>query len=352
MIINQYKRLFNNMKSLDIQNKKLIYISYLLMFISLIGLFYYNLIPMVISGIIFFAITKSLYNSLSKKTSTKFSKTITLLVVILIIASIFAILSVSIYYAIQLGKLSRLEMEVIKILEELRTYLPSWLLSYIPRNLLELKNHLLNIAKESGSEIFLATSVSAKVLLNIIIGMILGAVISFSFIQVDIDTLNWSEFSRQLFNRISIFFKVVTEVLFAQVKISLFNTILTAIYFFIILRLFDIDMPYAKSLILLSFLFGLIPVLGNLIINFLVVALSITVSFKLAIFSLLFLVLIHKLEYYINAKIVGSRLHISIWELLISMVVMEAIFGMVGVVLAPAIYGYIKEELKLNKIIN
>lgn len=352
MIINQYKRLFNNMKSLDIQNKKLIYISYLLMFISLIGLFYYHLIPMVISGIIFFAITKSLYNSLSKKTSTKFSKTITLLVVILIIASIFAILSVSIYYAIQLGKLSRLEMEVIKILEELRTYLPSWLLSYIPRNLLELKNHLLNIAKESGSEIFLATSVSAKVLLNIIIGMILGAVISFSFIQVDIDTLNWSEFSRQLFNRISIFFKVVTEVLFAQVKISLFNTILTAIYFFIILRLFDIDMPYAKSLILLSFLFGLIPVLGNLIINFLVVALSITVSFKLAIFSLLFLVLIHKLEYYINAKIVGSRLHISIWELLISMVVMEAIFGMVGVVLAPAIYGYIKEELKLNKIIN
>ena len=111
-------------------------------------------------------------------------------------------------------------------------------------------------------------------------------------------------------------------------------------------------MPYAKSLILLSFLFGLIPVLGNLIINFLVVALSITVSFKLAIFSLLFLVLIHKLEYYINAKIVGSRLHISIWELLISMVVMEAIFSMVGVVLAPAIYGYIKEELKLNKIIN
>ena len=352
MIINQYNRVLNNMKSLDIQNKKLIYISYILMFIALICVFYYHLIPMVISGIIFFAITKSLYNSLSKKTSTKFSKTITLLVVILIIASIFAILSVSIYYAIQLGKLSRLEMEVIKILEELRTYLPSWLLSYIPRNLLELKNHLLNIAKESGSEIFLATSVSAKVLLNIIIGMILGAVISFSFIQVDIDTLNWTEFSRQLFNRISIFFKVVTEVLFAQVKISLFNTILTAIYFFIILRLFDIDMPYAKSLILLSFLFGLIPVLGNLIINFLVVALSITVSFKLAIFSLLFLVLIHKLEYYINAKIVGSRLHISIWELLISMVVMEAIFGMVGVVLAPAIYGYIKEELKLNKIIN
>ena len=352
MIINQYNRVLNNMKSLDIQNKKLIYISYILMFIALICVFYYHLIPMVISGIIFFAITKSLYNSLSKKTSTKFSKTITLLVVILIIASIFAILSVSIYYAIQLGKLSRLEMEVIKILEELRTYLPSWLLSYIPRNLLELKNHLLNIAKESGSEIFLATSVSAKVLLNIIIGMILGAVISFSFIQVDIDTLNWSEFSRQLFNRISIFFKVVTEVLFAQVKISLFNTIFTAIYFFIILRLFDIDMPYAKSLILLSFLFGLIPVLGNLIINFLVVALSITVSFKLAIFSLLFLVLIHKLEYYINAKIVGSRLHISIWELLISMVVMEAIFGMVGVVLAPAIYGYIKEELKLNKIIN
>lgn len=42
---------------------------------------------------------------------------------------------------------------------------------------------------------------------------------------------------------------------------------------------------------------------------------------------------------------------IVIAEMLIAMVLLEAIFGPIGVVLAPVIYGYIKEELKLKGVI-
>ena len=78
---------------------------------------------------------------------------------------------------------------------------------------------------------------------------------------------------------------------------------------------------------------------------------SVTLSFKVAIGSLAFLVIIHKLEYYINAKIVGSKIKTSIWELLIAMIVMETLFGLLGVAIAPVIHGYIKEELKLKELI-
>ena len=73
---------------------------------------------------------------------------------------------------------------------------------------------------------------------------------------------------------------------------------------------------------------------------------SLTLSFEVAVFSLIFLVVIHKMEYYINAKIVGSKIKTSIWELLIAMIIMETLFGLIGVAVAPIIYGYIKEELK------
>jgi predicted PurR-regulated permease PerM len=64
-----------------------------------------------------------------------------------------------------------------------------------------------------------------------------------------------------------------------------------------------------------------------------------------------FLIVIHKLEYYVNAKIVGHEIKTSIWEMLIIMVLMETIFGLIGVAVAPIIYGYIKEELEQKGLI-
>ncbi|OBR50537.1 hypothetical protein A6456_33935 [Paraburkholderia tropica] len=50
----------------------------------------------------------------------------------------------------------------------------------------------------------------------------------------------------------------------------------------------------------------------------------------LAIASLVFLVAVHKLEYFANARIVGQRIEARAWELLIVMVGMEALFGLWG----------------------
>ncbi len=121
-------------------------------------------------------------------------------------------------------------------------------------------------------------------------------------------------FTKSFLARIFLFTDVFCKVVVAQVKISSINTILTAIYIFALLPSFGISMPYGGTIVLLTFLLGLIPVLGNLIVNTIVVIISLTVSFKLAITSLVFLMVIHKLEYYINAKVVGGKMKIYVWE--------------------------------------
>jgi predicted PurR-regulated permease PerM len=92
-------------------------------------------------------------------------------------------------------------------------------------------------------------------------------------------------------------------------------------------------------------------VIGNLISNTVIVVVSLSVSPLLAIGSLAFLVIIHKLEYFVNARIMGGQIQARAWELLLAMLVMEAIFGIPGVVAAPIYYAYLKNELSAQNLI-
>jgi predicted PurR-regulated permease PerM len=67
--------------------------------------------------------------------------------------------------------------------------------------------------------------------------------------------------------------------------------------------------------------------------------------------SLAFLVVIHRLEYFVNARIVGTRIKAWAWELLLAMLVMEAWLGVPGLIAAPIYYAYAKDELMMRKLI-
>lgn len=136
------------------------------------------------------------------------------------------------------------------------------------------------------------------------------------------------------------------NVVLAQVEISAVNTALTAVYLFGIVPLVAERLPFSGTLVAVTFVAGLLPVVGNLVSNTVIVVLSFGVAPWLAGVSLAFLVAIHKLEYLVNARIVGSRIGAQAWEILLSIVVLEVSFGVPGVVLAPILYAYVKGELK------
>jgi predicted PurR-regulated permease PerM len=141
------------------------------------------------------------------------------------------------------------------------------------------------------------------------------------------------------------------RVVFAQFYISLINTFFTWLYLDVVLRLFGIDLPLVKILVALTFVVGLLPIIGNLISNTAIVVVCLSQGVPVAVASLVFLVVIHKLEYFLNARIVGSQIRARAWELLIAMLVMEAAFGVAGLVAAPIYYAYVKDELKSRGLI-
>jgi predicted PurR-regulated permease PerM len=135
------------------------------------------------------------------------------------------------------------------------------------------------------------------------------------------------------------------SIVFSQVRISAINTVFSGIYLVIVLPLFDVHLPLTKTLIGITFFAGLLPVIGNLISNCAIVLVSLAHSPQIAVTSLVFLVVIHKLEYFLNARIIGSQIEARAWELLLAMVAMDAIFGVYGLVAAPIYYAFLKSEL-------
>jgi predicted PurR-regulated permease PerM len=126
---------------------------------------------------------------------------------------------------------------------------------------------------------------------------------------------------------------------------------LTGIYVGIALPLLGVQLPLVKTMIALTFVLGLLPIIGNLISNTVIVVISLNHSPQLALASLAYLVVIHKLEYFVNARIVGARIDASAWELLLAMLLMEAAFGLPGVVAAPVYYAYVKAELRMRGLV-
>ena len=146
------------------------------------------------------------------------------------------------------------------------------------------------------------------------------------------------------------FTKAFENVFLAQINIALVNAILTGLFLGLVLPLFGYDIPFVKTLTALTFLLGLIPILGNLVSNTVIFLVGLSVAPMAGFLALAFLIVIHKLEYFLNAWIIGSKIHVKSYELLTAMLILEAFFGLWGLVLAPVIYAYLKEEIGLNKV--
>lgn len=182
-------------------------------------------------------------------------------------------------------------------------------------------------------------------LVHMIMGGLLAVLVFFRHITHH-DEENRGPLARALLDKVDRFAHAFGRVATAQIKISAVNTVLTGLYLLVILPLFGIRVPFATTLVVITFLCGLIPVLGNLISNTVITILSMGISIGTAVASLSFLVVIHKLEYLINSRIVGGETDSQAWEILLAIIIGEAAFGVGGVVLAPIVYAFVKRELR------
>lgn len=148
----------------------------------------------------------------------------------------------------------------------------------------------------------------------------------------------YSVFWRDLAARFCSLYQAFKVVMKAQLIIATINTGMTAIFVTVI------SMPYAAMLVAITFLCGLLPIVGNLISNSVIVCIGFTISPQLGIGALVFLVVLHKLEYFLNSKVIGSMIKNPMWLTLIALIIGERILGITGMILAPVFLYFFRLE--------
>jgi predicted PurR-regulated permease PerM len=229
-----------------------------------------------------------------------------------------------------------------QIVEDARAHLPAEWLAHVPEDADTLQRTLVDWLRSNSGSLPLAGRDFGRTLVHVLMGMIIGALLSLQRAARPMDRRPLSErITRQAERLASAFRRVV----FAQFWISAINTFVTWLYLGVALPLFGVDLPLVKSLVAITFIAGLLPIIGNLISNTAIIIVSLSQGLPVSVASFVYLVVIHKLEYFLNARIIGAQVNAHAWELLIAMLVMEAAFGIPGLIAAPIYYAYFKEEL-------
>ena len=308
-----------------------------------------HMAPAALIAMLIYLLTKRLGDSFQKHISETWARLSATIVIVLILAS--AAITLSLFLSNALGNeenLAGLAAKLGESIDDVKRDIPPTLLTYLPDNILTLKGSVSDLAKEHIHELSIAGKEGLHTFAHILIGVVAALLISMhSFSPLK----QAQPFAREMRHRLTFLGKAFENIVFAQIKISAINTLLTGIFLLGVLPAFGVHLPYSKTLVILTFFTGLLPVIGNLISNIVITVISLGISLKVALAALLFLIGMHKLEYFVNAKIVGTKIQASAWELLLALLIMEACFGVTGLLIAPIVYAYIKSELIQEKMI-
>ncbi len=320
-------------------------ISQVLAALALLAILHLHLLPVLLAGLLVFAVVNALAPSLQRHLPGARAHwlLVALLAALVVGLLSFAIVGGVAYLGSEHGNPSLLFERMAPLIERARAQLPAIVVDHLPDNSEQIRAAVMEWLREHAAQLQLAGANAARIIVHLLIGMVLGAMLA---LQSALDRPLEGPLTQQLRIRSITLATAFRDIVFAQVKISALNTLFTAIFLLIVLPLFGVNLPLAKTLVLATFVCGLLPVVGNLISNTLIFVIGLSISLWVAVAALTFLVLIHKLEYFLNARIIGGQIRARAWQLLIAMLVMEAAFGLAGVIAAPIYFAYLKRELE------
>jgi predicted PurR-regulated permease PerM len=324
--------------------------SYVLMAGAVLFVLHFGLLAALLSGLLVYSLVHMLAPRLERHFSSRRAKLIAVagLGVILVGGLSLLIWGLVVFFKSDAGNTANLLQRLADILDASRAQMPAMALDYMPEDAAALRDMLTNWLREHANEAKGLGEAAGRAAAHLLIGMIIGAMAA---LRDAAAPTSWLPLASAMVDRLAHLSDAFERIVFAQVRIAAINALLTGLYLLVVLPLMGIHLPLAKSLILITFLAGLLPVVGNLLSNTLVVIVGLAHSLNVALGSLLFLILVHKLEYFLNARIIGSHIQARAWELLVAMLAMEAVFGLYGVIAAPVLYAYIKLELMEKQLI-
>jgi predicted PurR-regulated permease PerM len=310
--------------------------AWVLMAAGLVFALSFKLVPALVAGLFVYSLIHAMAAQMSGTLlSHKGAKIVAVSLIVLVIVGLAAGATLLLIGFVkgQLGQFPELLEKIAAIIERARERMgeASWLPESKDALARGLKSHSQDL-QQLGSEV-------GRVLVNALLGIVIGALAAFETRRAE------GPLALALLERLRKLEWAFERVVFAQVKISAVNTATTAVFLLVALPLFDVKLPMRTTLVVFTFIVGLIPIVGNLLSNTAIVIIALDVSLPAAIASLVFLVVIHKLQYFVNARIVGVQIRASAWEILAALLCFEVAFGIPGLIMAPIVYAYLKAEL-------
>jgi predicted PurR-regulated permease PerM len=318
--------------------------AYVLTGLALYLLLALHLLSGLIAGLLVFVLVQLLAPLLDRRFRGQRARlaAVATLAVVIIAVLLGSTMATVAFFRSDTGNIEGFFAKTQQILDDAHSKLPASVVENLPDTVGELRDAVKSWTEEHKKELSFFGKEASQSLLHIVIGMIVGALVS---LREQLPERAHRPLSAALVKRVNGIADAFRRIIFAQVRISALNTVFTAVFLLVILPLFGVHLPLDKTLVALTFIAGLLPVVGNLISNSVLTIVGLSVSASAGLACLAFLIIIHKLEYFFNAKIVGSHINARAWELLVAMFTMEAAFGLDGLVAAPIYYAYIKSEL-------
>ncbi|WP_338015431.1 AI-2E family transporter [Dyella acidiphila] len=320
--------------------------SYVLAALALLLVLLLHLLPALLAGLLVYELVHAMTPLLGRRISGERARLVVVTVLGAVVVGLLTMLVVWLvsFFRREMGDPDLLwQQQLMPLVEKARAQLPFAITNRLPDSVDELRVMAMDLTRKHALSLQTLGKETARVLVRIMVGMVLGALMALNRArpahQVGPLAAALSERCRHLADSFH-------NIVFAQIKISLINTAATAIFLLGVLPLLGIHVPLAKTLVVITFLAGLLPVIGNLISNTAVTIAGLSVSIWVAAAALGFLIVIHKLEYFLNARIIGTQIRARAWELLVAMLVMEAAFGLAGLIAAPIYYACLKSELE------
>jgi len=304
-----------------------------------------HLLPTLFAGLLVYALVTALAPALQRHVPGVHAHwlAVALLAILVVGALTLAIVAAVAFLNSENGNPAIFFERLTPLIDRAHTQLPAFIVDRLPDDSTEMRTAVMDWLGEHTSQLQLAGKQAVRVIVQLIIGIVLGAMLALHSAH---ERPQNGPLSAVLNARAAHLVGAFRDVVFAQVKISALNTLFTGAFLLIGLPLFGVSLPLAKTLVVLTFVVGLLPVIGNLISNTLIFVVALSNSMFVALAALAFLIVIHKLEYFFSARLIGARIQAFSWELLIAMLVMESLFGTAGLIAAPIYYAYVKRELR------
>ena len=221
------------------------YAAWILSGVGLVLVLVLHLLPAMLAGLLVYQLVLVLAPTMNKHLSRKRAKLVAVFLISALVVGVVAgaIAGIIAFFKSEVGSLSALLTKMAEVVASSRATLPPWIVEQLPPDADEIRDALAEWFRVHAKDMQSLGQEAARALAYALIGMVVGAMIA---LHKTMATEPRGPLAEQLIERVANIADAFRRVVFAQVRISLINTLFTACYLMVVLPLFGVELPLRK----------------------------------------------------------------------------------------------------------